>query len=79
MVDEGLGLGLGIKLFCENSVGLRRKELPAEISRSRQTMLMVRRTRYPRSSKGEKKSPVEMEAGHVVGSQEEIFSKLQEL
>ena len=53
MVDEGLGLGLGIKLFCENSVGLRRKELPVEISRSRQTMLMVRRTKYPRSSKGE--------------------------
>jgi hypothetical protein len=26
-----------------------------------------------------KKSPVEMEAGHVVGAQEEIFSKLQEL
>jgi hypothetical protein len=51
VVGEGLGLGLKIKL-CGNSVGLRRKEIPVEISRSRQAMWMVRRKKFPRSSKG---------------------------
>ena len=67
MVGKGLGSGLGIKM-CENGLGFRRKELPVERTHS------IENTFYR-----EHTLPVEMKAGHVVGPQEEIFSKFREL